>query len=153
MMAIRRLFGKEAGRPGKQRIILRHKRIVITAKNIKSKHKGIPKHKQPFQIIHRKKSGKVEKKKERSSEIKKKHEERSIVYRKPASGITTEIDDMLQMVSEKRKIKIDRMAKSLKVSEDQIQDWAKILEEQGLVRIHYPAIGKPEIRIGTEKIK
>lgn len=144
MMTIRRLFGKEAGRPEKQRIILRHKRIVITAKNIKSKHKGIPKYKQPFQIIRKKKSGK---------KIKKKPEERSIFYRKPASGITTEIDDMLQMVSERKKVKVDQMAKSLKVSEDRIQEWAKILEEQGLVRVHYPAIGKPEIMIGTEKIK
>ncbi len=74
-----------------------------------------------------------------------------IVYRKPSSGITTEIDDMLQLVSEKKKVKVNVLAKRFSVSEERIQEWAGILEDQGLVRMHYPAIGKPEVRIGTEK--
>jgi len=75
----------------------------------------------------------------------------AIRYTKPSNRITTAIDDMLQMVSEKKSVSIDRLAKALRVPEPEIEEWAAILEEQGLVSMHYPAFGKPEVRIGREK--
>lgn len=128
----------------KKKLILNHRRIQV---RLESRKKGVRK----ISVVKHEKTGKPRKNKEKQKP--KKPEEMTIVYRKPASGITTEIDDMLQMVSERKKVKVDQIAKSLKVSEDRIQEWAKILEERGLVRIHYPAIGKTEIRIGVEKGK
>jgi len=74
-----------------------------------------------------------------------------IEYRKPSNKLTTEVDDMLQIVSEKKKIRIDVLAKKMGVTEDKVEEWANMLEEQGFVSIHYPAFGKPEVRIGEEK--
>ncbi|MBM3303650.1 MAG: hypothetical protein FJY76_01020 [Candidatus Aenigmarchaeota archaeon] len=75
----------------------------------------------------------------------------AIRYTKPGNRITTAIDDMLQMVSDRKAVGVDRLAKALRVPESEIEEWAAMLEEQGLVSMHYPPFGKPEVRIGKEK--
>ena len=70
---------------------------------------------------------------------------------RPASRITTEIDDMLRLVLEKKSIRIDALAKRLSVKEDRVQEWARLLEERGLVNVHYHVLGRPEVRAGKER--
>jgi len=74
--------------------------------------------------------------------------------------ITTPLDKLLDMVIKKGRISIKDAANLFGVSRDQINGWAKILEEHNLIEINYPPIGEPELRIkplvkerGTKKIK
>ncbi len=61
--------------------------------------------------------------------------------------IKTQIDDMVKMVTEKKKVKVDYIAKKLKVPESKVMEWAEILESDSMITIHYPAFGKPELRV------
>jgi Mn-dependent DtxR family transcriptional regulator len=60
--------------------------------------------------------------------------------------ITTPLDKLLDLVMKRGRIRIKDAAKSFGVSRAQIDEWAKILEEHGLVEIHYPPVGEPELR-------
>lgn len=58
----------------------------------------------------------------------------------------TPIDKLFELVMNKGNVKIADAARNFAVSEEQLEEWAKILEEHGLIEIHYPPIGKPELR-------
>ncbi|MCD6403330.1 MAG: CBS domain-containing protein [Candidatus Aenigmarchaeota archaeon] len=57
----------------------------------------------------------------------------------------TEIDRILDLVKDKP-MRINKIAKKLKKPEEQVEEWVKILEEHGLVKVEYPTIGKPIVR-------
>jgi response regulator of citrate/malate metabolism len=61
--------------------------------------------------------------------------------------IETSIDNMLKLLEQKESISIEELAKELKVSEELIEEWAKILEEHQLVTIEYSLVGKPMLKI------
>jgi len=62
--------------------------------------------------------------------------------------IETNIDKLYQIVEKYGKIRInDALAAALKVTKVQIEEWAMILEEHGLLELRYPTIGEPEIII------
>ncbi|MBI2076075.1 MAG: hypothetical protein HYT72_02390 [Candidatus Aenigmarchaeota archaeon] len=61
----------------------------------------------------------------------------------------TPIDDLFELVMKNGKIKISDAAKRFGVFEARIEEWAKILENHGLIELHYPAMGKPEMRKKT----
>jgi len=60
--------------------------------------------------------------------------------------VATPIDELFAVVVENNKIKMGEAAKKFGVHKAQIEEWAKILEEHGLIKIHYPPIGEPELR-------
>ncbi len=65
----------------------------------------------------------------------------------PFTGrISTDVDNLVDIVNENGKIRTGALAKSMKVDEKQIEKWARILEENKLIKIHYLAMGKPELR-------
>ncbi len=64
------------------------------------------------------------------------------VKKKKSERIVT-IDDLLNLVKERKKIKLEEAAKELNLSESLIEEWAKILDEHGLIKIKYPLLGKP----------
>jgi CBS domain-containing protein len=57
----------------------------------------------------------------------------------------TKIDDMLKML-EKESLDISTISKRLNVPENLVEEWAKILEENGLIEINYRAIGSPILK-------
>lgn len=65
-------------------------------------------------------------------------------------NVSTKIDEMLRLV-EKNPTDFSKLSKILKVPENAIEEWAKILEEHGLVEISYPAIGSPVLKQKTAK--
>lgn len=65
--------------------------------------------------------------------------------------ITTQIDEMLNIVIEKKRVKTDYLSKKLKVKENIVEEWAEILQDNGFITIHYPAFGKPELRAKMKK--
>lgn len=73
----------------------------------------------------------------RSEKEKKAHLEKSI---------ETPLDRLLELVMKNDKINFSQAAKIFHVKDKQIEEWAQILEDHGLVEIHYPAIGKPVLK-------
>ena len=65
--------------------------------------------------------------------------------------LVTGIDKMLFIVKKNDKISIVDIAKTLGVTRKKAEEWAKILEDQELVNIHYPALGEPVLSPATEK--
>jgi CBS domain-containing protein len=60
--------------------------------------------------------------------------------------IYTKIDEMVKMI-EKESLDISTISKRLNAPENLIEDWAKILEENGLIEINYRAIGSPILKL------
>ena len=63
----------------------------------------------------------------------------------PDMLIETQIDQLAKLVSERKKISVSECAKILKTNETQIEEWVRILEENGFVEMIYPALGEPII--------
>lgn len=67
--------------------------------------------------------------------------------KKEGGKVKTSIDSLYEEVKKKKSLKLNQaLAKKFGVSKTQLESWAIILEEHGLVKLHYPAIGEPEIR-------
>jgi hypothetical protein len=58
----------------------------------------------------------------------------------------TDFDRFYNFIIERKKIPISKTAHHLKMPKKQVEEWAKILEERGLIKIYYPIIGDPELR-------
>ena len=67
-----------------------------------------------------------------------------VMQREIGITIETDIDRILNMVT--TRVSIGKIAKETGMKEDHIEELAKILEEHGLIKIEYPAIGKPVLR-------
>ncbi len=73
---------------------------------------------------------------------------------KEGKKLRTTIDRLYSLVKKYKRIRIDdRLAGTLGVTKTQIEEWSVILEEHGLLELHYPTIGEPEIRIKDEREK
>lgn len=58
----------------------------------------------------------------------------------------TPIDELFVMVMKEGSVNLGKAARKLKVHELQVEEWAKILEDHGLIEIYRPENGKPELR-------
>ncbi len=67
---------------------------------------------------------------------------------KPAEKLTTQIDELLEIVGTRKEVSIDEIARKLKQESEKIEDWGRLLEEQGLVELVYPEnpFKKPYLR-------
>ncbi len=65
--------------------------------------------------------------------------------------LETDIDKLLALVKLEGPIKFSQAAKKFDVTENKIEEWGKILEEYKLVKLHYPPIGNPVIKLFKEK--
>jgi hypothetical protein len=54
-------------------------------------------------------------------------------------GIETGIDKLLDLVQEKKKITVSEAARKLKVSENKIESWGKVLSDENIIEFTYPA--------------
>ncbi|MGC8812371.1 MAG: CBS domain-containing protein [Candidatus Aenigmatarchaeota archaeon] len=62
------------------------------------------------------------------------------------SMMETDIDKILAVIKERKRVKFSELQKMFEVSKETIEEWARILEDHGLAEIFYPAIGEPELR-------
>lgn len=68
--------------------------------------------------------------------------------------VLTDADILMEILSERGKAPISLIAHVVGVPEDTVEQWAKILEKNNLVRIHYPILGEPVVEmIAGEEIK
>ena len=51
-----------------------------------------------------------------------------------------------RLVDEKGKIKLTDVSRYFGISKELAEEWGRILEEHGLVKLHYPAIGELELQ-------
>jgi len=84
-----------------------------------------------------------------------KEEEKETEYLKPAKEekinidetiIRTEFDKLHELIEKKEKIKLNDIISEFKISKKLAEEWVLILEEEGLVKIHYSPFGDIEIR-------
>ncbi|RLI98243.1 MAG: hypothetical protein DRO99_01165 [Candidatus Aenigmatarchaeota archaeon] len=57
--------------------------------------------------------------------------------------IETDVDKLYEMINKEGRISVEDAAKRLNVPAGSIEEWGRVLEEHGLAKVHYPAIGKP----------
>ncbi|MEM4359285.1 MAG: hypothetical protein QXT45_02020 [Candidatus Bilamarchaeaceae archaeon] len=51
--------------------------------------------------------------------------------------ITTGVDALVKLVKQKGKIEVDECAATLNIPSDTIEEWARVLEEEGIIRVEY----------------
>jgi hypothetical protein len=61
--------------------------------------------------------------------------------------LETEIDQLYDIVKERKKVKMDNVAKQLGVPKEQVQEWADIMEDHQMVKTDYPVVGEPVIML------
>lgn len=64
-------------------------------------------------------------------------------------SVKTSLDQLLELIMEKGSLKMSEASKKLRVKDKQIEEWAHVLEEHGLIEIHYPTVGKPILKKKT----
>ncbi len=57
--------------------------------------------------------------------------------------IQTAVDQLMVLVKDRGGVTFAEAAAALNAGTENIEEWGRILEEHGLVRLHYPAMGKP----------
>ena len=67
--------------------------------------------------------------------------------------VETNIDKLYKHIKEKGKVRVTEAAKMFDVKAEKIEEWGKILEDHDLIELHYPAIGKPILKIREVKRK
>ena len=60
--------------------------------------------------------------------------------------IETTIDKLIDIIDKRGTVTTLDLSKELNVSMDRIENWAKILEDSGLINIEYPLIGPSKLR-------
>ncbi len=61
--------------------------------------------------------------------------------------IYTQIDKMVEMIDKKKEMSLDMIAKKLNLPLELVEDWAKILEEQKMIKLEYPPVGSPIVKV------
>jgi len=61
--------------------------------------------------------------------------------------IETDVDKLVNIISQKGKVSIKEAGKKLGIKASQVEEWAKVLEEHGLVKMVYPFIGEPRVEL------
>lgn len=56
--------------------------------------------------------------------------------------IKTDVDKLLSLVNKKKKIKIETVSKELGIPSARIEEWSRLLDEHGLLKLEY-SLGKP----------
>jgi len=61
--------------------------------------------------------------------------------------IETDVDKLVNILARTGKVKMTTAAKRIGVKSTQIEEWGKVLEEHGLVKLVYPLVGEPRIEV------
>jgi hypothetical protein len=75
----------------------------------------------------------------------KKHREVLVLKDLHAGKTTTDLDNLYEILKQKKHLSVPMISKAFKVSEDIVLEWGKILEEGNLAKITYPRMSDPEL--------
>lgn len=65
----------------------------------------------------------------------------------------TDLDVFYKILKEKKSLGIGTISKIFQISKEKALEWAKVLENHGIVTIEYPAFYDPEVKINEKEIK
>ncbi|MEK6925163.1 MAG: hypothetical protein AABW71_02910 [Nanoarchaeota archaeon] len=63
----------------------------------------------------------------------------------------TDIDVLYEMLKKNKRISLSKLAELFKVDKKVVEEWGKILEENGYAEVDYPRFGEIEIRIKEDE--
>ncbi len=66
--------------------------------------------------------------------------------------IETPIDKLIELLEKRKRVSLSEASRAIGASEENIEEWARALEEHGFVKLIYPALGPPVIELGEAKI-
>ncbi|HLD12632.1 MAG TPA: hypothetical protein VJB87_03495 [Candidatus Nanoarchaeia archaeon] len=58
----------------------------------------------------------------------------------------TDLDRVYELIKTKKSVKMSDVASQFSISKKQAEEWAAILEKNGLIEMYYPILGEPELR-------
>lgn len=88
--------------------------------------------------------------KKRIKDKKEKKQRKTRVHKK--GGKThTDLDELYKMLKGNKKLKISEIAEEFKISKEKALEWGKILENEDIIDIDYPAFTSPEIKLKNSK--
>jgi hypothetical protein len=61
--------------------------------------------------------------------------------------LSTDIDSLYKLVLEKKRVRLDAAARSLKVKKEIVEEWGSILEDHHMAVLHYPVAGEASISL------
>ena len=67
-----------------------------------------------------------------------------------SDGVSTEMDQLMELIDEVTTIKVGDAANELGVDKSRIESWAKMLEKAGAIEVHYSVIGGAVLRKGKK---
>jgi len=67
--------------------------------------------------------------------------------------IETDFDLLYKLILQRTKVKVSDIVKMFNIDKKKAEEWMQILDEHDLAKIHYPAMGDPEIRKISENEK
>jgi CBS domain-containing protein len=67
--------------------------------------------------------------------------EKAVAFEEAIKRTETEIDKLLKLIEEREKITVGEASKELEVPAVKIRAWGKVLQEHGLIEMHYPIFG------------
>jgi len=85
-------------------------------------------------------------KKPKKKEIKKQEPIKSKKLSISKKVYVTDFDKFYDYILQKKETSISQLAKTFKINKKLAEEWAEILEEKGLIKIHYPVIGEPKLK-------
>jgi hypothetical protein len=71
---------------------------------------------------------------------------KKIVSSRVNGKYVTEFDKFYDFILHNKNVPIQTVAIKFKITKKQVEEWAKILEDSGLVKINYPLFGSPRLR-------
>ena len=86
--------------------------------------------------------------KERVNEFKLTYSNQRRVSKKeqPKKIYLTEFDKFYNYIMQNDNVPLAKISRYFKMSKKQAEEWAKILEERGLVKVSYPLVGDPVLK-------
>lgn len=67
--------------------------------------------------------------------------------------IETKLDELLEFVYQNRSVRIGKACSRFRVDRRRMEEWGRILEESGLIEVHYPVFGQPVFRVPSKRPK
>lgn len=73
--------------------------------------------------------------------------EESYIKKEGHEKVNTDLDTLYSMILKNKKMKLEQISKTFKIDNERALEWIKILENNNLVTIEYPAFNSPLVLI------
>jgi len=71
---------------------------------------------------------------------------KKITNTKLGGAYVTEFDRFYDFIIKNEDVQLSKMSAKFKLTKKQVEEWARILEDGGLIKVHYPLFGSPRLR-------